>query len=371
LLEQWNPLGIVGVITAFNFPFAVFGWNLCLSMICGNCTMWKGGESSTMITVAISKIMDKVLKEFKCPSGVFTSFVAEGKTIGEKMINDHRVNMISFTGSTAVGRHVAKTVAGRFGKCLLELGGNNCSVIMDDADLDMAIKGSIFGAVGTAGQRCTTLRRLAIHKSKYDDVIKRLLAAYPTVKIGDPLEDSTLLGPLHNKRAVQAYLDTLAKAKQQGGKLLYGGKTVDLGNGGNFVLPSIVEIDPHAPIVQEETFAPIMYVFPIKDFHEAVRINNMVPQGLSSSIYTKNLEWVFRWIGPKGSDCGLVNVNIGTSGAEIGGAFGGEKETGGGRESGSDAWKQYMRRSTCTINYGRDMPLAQGIEFGPIPTPKL
>jgi len=325
LIEQWNPLGLVGVITAFNFPFAVFVWNLCLSMICGNCTLWKGGESSILTTICVSKIIDNVLKKFDCPKGIFTSFVGEGKIFGEKMINDHRISLISFTGSTAVGRHVAKTVAGRFGKCLLELGGNNCSVIMEDADLDMAVKGCIFGAVGTAGQRCTTLRRLAIHKSKYDEVVEKLLAAYPTVQIGDPLHENTLMGPLHNKKAVEKYLDTVSKAKQQGGKVLYGGQTVNIGgSAGNFVLPTIIEIDPHAPIVQDETFAPVLYVFKIKDFHEAVRINNMVPQGLSSSIYTKNLEWVFRWIGPRGSDCGL-NVNIGTSGAEIGRAFGEKK----------------------------------------------
>jgi len=367
LLEQWNPLGCIGVICAFNFPFAVFGWNLCLSMICGNCTMWKGGETSGLISIAVTKIIEKVFNDFNVPKGVVTSFIAPGNTIGEKMINDKRLNLISFTGSTAVGRHVASTVAGRFGKCLLELGGNNCSIILEDADLDMAIKGCIFGAVGTAGQRCTTLRRLAIHTSLYDEAVKKLVAMYPGIPIGDPLVDGTLMGPLHNPKAVQSYLDTVSKAKQQGGKVLYGGQVVDLKNGGNFVLPTVVEIDPHAPIVQHETFAPILYVFKIKDFHEAVRINNMVPQGLSSSIYTKNLEYMFRWTGPLGSDCGIINVNIGTSGAEIGGAFGGEKETGGGRESGSDAWKQYMRRATCTVNYGKDLPLAQGIKFDVAP----
>ena len=363
LIEMWNPLGCVGVITAFNFPFAVFGWNFCLSMIAGNCTMWKGPESAGLLTIAVSKIIVDVLKKSDAPEGVFTSCIGSGLDIGEKMINDKRINLISFTGSTPVGRHVAKTVAGRFGKTLLELGGNNCSIIMDDADIDNAVKGCIFGAVGTAGQRCTTLRRLAIHHTKYDEVVKSLMSAYPTIPIGDPLVDGTLLGPLHNKKAVQSYLNTIAACKKQGGRVLYGGQVVTDKGPGNYVLPTLVEIDPHAPIVQEETFAPIMYVFKIKDFNEAVRINNMVPQGLSSSIYTKNLEHVFRWIGPMGSDCGLVNVNIGTSGAEIGGAFGGEKETGGGRESGSDAWKQYMRRNTCTINYGKEMPLAQGITF--------
>jgi len=329
--------------------------------------MWKGGETSGLISIAVTKIIEKVFNDFNVPKGVVTSFIAPGNTIGEKMINDKRLNLISFTGSTAVGRHVASTVAGRFGKCLLELGGNNCSIILEDADLDMAIKGCIFGAVGTAGQRCTTLRRLAIHTSLYDEAVKKLVAMYPGIPIGDPLVDGTLMGPLHNPKAVQSYLDTVSKAKQQGGKVLYGGQVVDLKNGGNFVLPTVVEIDPHAPIVQHETFAPILYVFKIKDFHEAVRINNMVPQGLSSSIYTKNLEYMFRWTGPLGSDCGIINVNIGTSGAEIGGAFGGEKETGGGRESGSDAWKQYMRRATCTVNYGKDLPLAQGIKFDVAP----
>jgi aldehyde dehydrogenase family 7 protein A1 len=254
LLEQWNPLGNVGVITAFNFPFAVLGWNLCLAMICGNCTMWKGGESAGLTTIAVSKLVAKVFADHKVPQGVFTAFMGDGATIGEKMINDPRINLISFTGSTVVGRHVAKTVAGRFGKCLLELGGNNCSIIMEDADIEMAVKGCIFGAVGTAGQRCTTLRRLAIHESKYREVVDMLCSAYPNLPMGDPLVDGTLMGPLHNQKAVQAYLQTIETAKAQGGKVLYGGKTVDL-HGGNFVLPTIVEIDPYAPIGKKYYFS--------------------------------------------------------------------------------------------------------------------
>lgn len=371
LIEQWNPLGCIGVITAFNFPFAVFGWNFCLSMVAGNCTMWKGGETAGLTTVAVSKLIEKVLKEHKVPEGVFTSFAAPGNPIGDRMLHDKRLELISFTGSTKVGRYVNTTVAARFGKVLLELGGNNCSIIMEDADIKNAVTGCIFGAVGTAGQRCTTLRRLAIHESRYNEVVQALVNAYPSIPIGDPLDEKTLMGPLHTKQGVQNYLNGLKRIKEQGGKVLYGGQVHNTPLGGNFVLPTIVEIDPHAPIVQEEIFAPILYVFKIKDLKEAIKINNGVPQGLSSSIYTKNMEYVFRWIGPLGSDTGLVNVNVGTSGAEIGGAFGGEKETGGGRESGSDAWKQYMRRATCTINYGKDLPLAQGINFDVGTKPKL
>jgi aldehyde dehydrogenase family 7 protein A1 len=365
ILEMWNPLGLVGVITAFNFPFAVFGWNLTNSMICGNMTLWKGSETTSLVSIATMKILDAVLKKNNVPSGVVTCLVGDGRSIGEIMINDPRMNLISFTGSTAVGRRIGKVVADRFGKSLLELGGNNAVIIMDDADLTMAIKGCLFSAVGTCGQRCTTLRRLLIHEKVYDEVVQKLVKAYPSVVIGSPLDPKTLCGPLHTKRAVKEYTEGLVEIQKQGGKILVGGKTLeDQFPGGNYVLPTVVEIDQKtAPIVKTELFCPILYVIKISSFEEAIELNNDVPQGLSSSVFTNNMRNAFRWIGPNGSDCGIANVNIGTSGAEIGGAFGGEKETGGGRESGSDSWKQYMRRSTCTINYGDALPLSQGVKF--------
>jgi aldehyde dehydrogenase family 7 protein A1 len=364
MLEMWNPLGLIGVISAFNFPFAVFGWNLCNSMICGNMTMWKGAPTTSLVTVASVKIIEEVLKKNSLPEGVLTCVSGEVRP-GELMVNDHRMNLVSFTGSTAVGRKISKQVAERFGKSILELGGNNAITIMDDADVNMAVKGCLFAAVGTCGQRCTSLRRLFIHEKVYDDVVAKLVNAYPSIAIGDPLDTKTLCGPLHTKFGLKQYVDGLEVIKKQGGKILYGGKTLeDTFPGGNYVLPTIVEIDQRkAPIVREELFCPILYVIKIKSFNEAVELNNEVPQGLSSSIFTNNLKYVFQWLGPNGSDCGLVNVNIGTSGAEIGGAFGGEKETGGGRESGSDSWKQYMRRSTCTINFGDTLPLSQGVKF--------
>jgi aldehyde dehydrogenase family 7 protein A1 len=364
MLEMWNPLGLIGVITAFNFPFAVFGWNLANAMICGNMTMWKGSPTTSLVTVASMKIIEEVLKKNNLPEGVVTVVSGEVRP-GELMVNDHRMKLISFTGSTAVGRKISKQVAERFGKHILELGGNNAITIMDDADVNMAVKGCLFAAVGTCGQRCTSLRRLFIHEKVFDEVVGKLLNAYPTVAIGDPLDAKTLCGPLHTKFGVKQYVEGLEVIKKQGGKILCGGKTLeDTFPGGNYVLPTIVEIDQRtAPIVKEELFCPILYVIKIKSFSEAVELNNDVPQGLSSSIFTNNIKHAFQWIGPHGSDCGLVNVNIGTSGAEIGGAFGGEKETGGGRESGSDSWKQYMRRSTCTINFGDTLPLSQGVKF--------
>jgi aldehyde dehydrogenase family 7 protein A1 len=365
MLEMWNPLGIVGVISAFNFPFAVFGWNLCNAMICGNVTLWKGSESTALITVAFMKIVEKVLKNNNLPASIVTCVIGEGKTVGEAMINDSRVPLVSFTGSTAVGRRVSRQVAERFGKSILELGGNNAIAVMEDADPEMAIKACLFSAVGTCGQRCTSLRRLMIHEKLYDDIVSKLVKTYPSIPIGDPLDSKTLCGPLHSKNSVKIYTDGLAEIQKQGGKILYGGKTLDdQFPGGNYVLPTIVEIDQRtAPIVKHELFCPILYVIKIKSFEEAIELNNDVPQGLSSSLFSNNMRNVFKWIGPSGSDCGLVNVNIGTSGAEIGGAFGGEKETGGGRESGSDSWKQYMRRATCTINFGTTLPLSQGVKF--------
>jgi len=365
LVEQWNPLGVVGVISAFNFPNAVFGWNFCLSFVCGNCTVWKGASSTGLITIATAKIINEVLKQNNVPSGVLVSIVAPGRGVGERILQDKRISLVSFTGSTPVGRTVAETVHKRFGKTILELGGNNAVIVCEDADLDMALKAIVFAAVGTCGQRCTSIRRLFVHESKYEEIKSRLIQAYKSIKIGNPLDEKNHCGPLHTKNGLKDYVQGLEDIQKQGGKIVYGGKRLtDLGEG-NYVEPTLIEIEPTSPIVQEELFAPVLYLFKFKTFDEAIKYNNGVPQGLSSAIFTKNMQNVFKWIGPHGSDCGLVNVNVGTSGAEIGGAFGGEKETGGGRESGSDSWKQYMRRSTCTINFGNDLPLSQGIDFNP------
>lgn len=365
ILEQWNPLGVVGVISAFNFPNAVFGWNFCLSFVCGNCTVWKGASSTGLITIATAKIVFDVLQRNNIPPGVLVAITAPGRGVGERILADKRVSLVSFTGSTPVGRTVSEIVSKRFGKTILELGGNNAVLVCEDADIDMALKAIVFAAVGTCGQRCTSIRRLYVHESKYEDVKKRLIHAYSSLKIGNPLDESSHCGPLHTKNGLRDYVKGLEDIQKQGGKIVYGGKQIKEMQGGNYVEPTLVEIDPQAEIVREELFAPVLYMFKFKTFEEAIRLNNDVPQGLSSAIFTKNMQNVFKWIGPHGSDCGLVNVNVGTSGAEIGGAFGGEKETGGGRESGSDAWKQYMRRATCTINFGTELPLSQGIDFNP------
>lgn len=360
MMEVWNPLGIVGVITAFNFPCAVFGWNACIGLVCGDLMLWKGAPSTPLVSVATTKIFADVLKE-----NGFNSIVSlcqgDGVEIGELISNDPRIPLVSFTGSTKVGRIVSQAVHKRFGKCILELGGNNAVIVMEDGDTEMALKACAFSAVGTAGQRCTSLRRIFLQESIYDDFVDKMVKAYKTVKIGDPLDTNTLMGPLHSKMGIEIYEKAIEAIKEQGGKILTGGKVIE--GDGNYVEPTIVEIDKDADIVKHETFAPVVYVFKFKDLDEAIRYNNNVPQGLSSSLITSNIRNYFQWIGPTGSDCGLVNCNIGSSGAEIGGAFGGEKETGGGRESGSDSWKQYMRRSTCTVNFSKDLPLAQGIKF--------
>lgn len=362
LLEQWNPVGLVGVITAFNFPCAVFGWNSSISMVCGNVNLWKGAPSTPLVSVAITKIMTEVLARNLVP-GAVCSLVCGGADIGQAMAEDERVDLLSFTGSTAVGRKVGTTVQSRFGRKILELGGNNAIIVMDDADLDLAIPSVLFASVGTAGQRCTTTRRLTIHETIHDEVVDRLTKAYAQVRIGDPLHEDTLYGPVHSEMAINIYKQALEDVKKQGGTIAFGGKVLE--GPGYYVEPTIVTDLAHdAEIVHRESFVPILYVLKCKSFEEAVGHNNEVKQGLSSSIFTKDIAKVFNWMGPLGSDCGLVNVNIPTSGAEIGGAFGGEKHTGGGRESGSDAWKAYMRRSTCTINFGKDLPLAQGIKFG-------
>uniref|UniRef100_A0A8D2N403 Alpha-aminoadipic semialdehyde dehydrogenase n=1 Tax=Zonotrichia albicollis TaxID=44394 RepID=A0A8D2N403_ZONAL len=377
LIEQWNPVGLVGVITAFNFPVAVYGWNSAIAMICGNACLWKGAPTTSLVSVAVTKIIAKVLEDNKLP-GAICSLVCGGADIGTAMARDERMDLLSFTGSTKVGKQVALMVQERFGRSLLELGGNNAIIVFEDADLNLVIPSALFAAVGTAGQRCTTARRLFLHESIHDEVVAKLAKAYAQVRIGDPWDSDTLYGPLHTKEAVKMFLDAVEQAKQQGGSVVCGGKVIN--RPGNYVEPTIVTGLPHdAPIVHTETFAPILYVLKFKEEEEVFAWNNEVKQGLSSSIFTKDLGRIFRWEGtfpdpkeelylifvcrPKGSDCGIVNVNIPTSGAEIGGAFGGEKHTGGGRESGSDSWKLYMRRSTCTINYSKDLPLAQGIKF--------
>jgi len=362
MLERYNPLkGHVGVITAFNFPVAVYFWNAALSLVCGNLNMWKPADTVPLTAIASTRIIADVLQKEKLPGCLSSLISGPGRIVGEAMARDPRMELISFTGSTSVGRHIGVVVSERFGKKILELGGNNAMIVLNDANIDLALRATLFAAVGTAGQRCTSLRRLFLQEQIHDKFMKALLAAYASVKVGDPLQPGVLCGPLHTKGAVQDYLSGIQKIQNQGGKILCGGKVIP--GLGNFVEPTVVSITHDAACVQEELFAPILYVIKVKDLDEAIRLNNSVPQGLSSALFTSNQQAAFQWIGPSGSDCGITNVNIGTSGAEIGGAFGGEKETGGGRESGSDAWKQYMRRSTITINHGNDLPLAQGIQF--------
>ena len=360
MYEQWHPLGPIGVISAFNFPVAVWAWNAFIAAICGNTTIWKPSSSTPLCAIAVQNICNKVMEE-NGYSGIFSVIIGKGSIVGEEMIKDPRLPLISFTGSTSMGRHVNKTVSERFGKTILELGGNNAIVIDESAEMELAIPAVVFGAVGTAGQRCTSTRRLIIHESIYDSFLEKLINAYKQVKIGDPLDNSTLMGPLVNKQAVDNYLNAIETATDSGGKVIFGAKI--LTSDGYYVKPTIISAQNHWEIVQEETFAPILYVMKYSSIDEAISIHNDVPQGLSSSMFTTNIRNAERFLSNRGSDCGIANVNIGTSGAEIGGAFGGEKETGGGRESGSDSWKQYMRRQTNTINWSKDLPLAQGIEF--------
>jgi len=364
MYEQYHPLGIVGIISAFNFPVAVWSWNAMLAMICGDVCIWKPSEKTPLTALACQKIIEPVLKRNGVPEGVSSVIIGDYR-IGEMFSNDTRVPLVSATGSTRMGKKVAVAVADRLGRSLLELGGNNAIIITPDANIKMATQAVLFGAVGTAGQRCTSTRRLIIHESIYEGLKNTLVHAYKQVRIGDPLEDSVLMGPLIDKDAVKNYLSAIEKIAQQGGKVIYGGKTVE-GKGyesGCYVLPTIAEVKNDYAIVQHETFAPILYLIKYKTIEEAIDIHNAVPQGLSSAIFSNNILESEKFLSCAGSDCGIANVNIGTSGAEIGGAFGGEKETGGGRESGSDAWKAYMRRQTNTINYSTSLPLAQGIKF--------
>ncbi|KAI9102619.1 Aldehyde/histidinol dehydrogenase [Phlyctochytrium arcticum] len=359
--EMWNPLGNVGVISAFNFPVAVYGWNSALSLVCGNPVLWKSAPSTSLCGVAVTKILEKVLEENGLP-GALCSLVSGGTEVGEAMVSDKRVDLLSFTGSTEVGRKVGVQVQQRFGRSLLELGGNNAIIVAADADVELAVRATLFAAVGTAGQRCTTTRRLFLHESIHDTFLERLAKAYAQVPIGDPLVDGTLCGPLHTEQSVEAFKKGLKAVKEQGGKVIYGGEVLS-DRPGNFVQPTITSMTHDMPVVKNEIFVPILHTFKFSSLPEAIELNNSVAQGLSSSLFTSNPSSLFQWTGPNGSDCGIVNVNIPTNGAEIGGAFGGEKETGGGRESGSDAWKAYMRRQTCTINYSGALPLAQGIKF--------
>ncbi|WP_140936865.1 L-piperidine-6-carboxylate dehydrogenase [Sphingobacterium lumbrici] len=365
MYDQYHPLGIVGIITAFNFPVAVWAWNSALALICGNIVIWKPSEKTPLCAIACQHILADILKANKLPEGI-SSLITGDAEVGRWMTADSRIPLISATGSTRMGRQVAMTVAERLGKTLLELGGNNAIIVTPNADLKMTIIGTVFGAVGTAGQRCTSTRRLIVHESIYDQVRKSLIEAYKQLKIGDPLDTQHHMGPLIDTDAVQIYLNALAKIEEQGGKILVEGGVLE-GAGyesGCYVTPVIAEVENHLDIVQEETFAPILYLIKYSgDVHHAIDLQNNVSQGLSSAIMTTNLREAEVFLSQNGSDCGIANVNIGTSGAEIGGAFGGEKDTGGGRESGSDAWKVYMRRQTNTINYTTSLPLAQGIKF--------
>lgn len=365
MYEQWHPLGIVGIISAFNFPVAVWSWNAMLALVCGNVCVWKGSEKTPLCAVACHNILLKILKDNNIPEGV-SSIVTGDYKIGELMTSDSRVSLVSATGSTRMGRIVGSAVASRFGKCILELGGNNAIIVTPSADLSVALTSIVFGAVGTCGQRCTSTRRVIIHESMYEDVKKVLRKAYRQIKIGNPLDATNHMGPLIDEDAVQNYLNTIKEIKKEGGKFAVSGGVLS-GDGyesGCYVKPCIAEVEPDFKIVQHETFAPILYIMKYSgSVDNAIAIQNNVPQGLSSAIMTTNLRESELFLSAAGSDCGIANVNIGTSGAEIGGAFGGEKETGGGRESGSDAWKAYMRRQTNTINYSTDVPLAQGIKF--------
>jgi len=360
MYEQWHPLGVVGVISAFNFPVAVWAWNAFLSAICGNATIWKPSPKGALCCVAVQNICNAALKNQGYPP-IFLSFIEDGHELAERFVNDKRIDLVSFTGSTAIGREVGVRVAARMGRSLLELGGNNAIIMDETADLEMCIPGIVFGSVGTAGQRCTSTRRLFVHDSIMDRVTEALIKAYKQVSVGDPLDPATLMGPLTDEASVARFEAAVASAVSDGGEILTGGNRLD--RPGSFVEPTIIKVKNEYAIVQAETFAPILYIIPFSDLDDAIAMQNDVVQGLSSAIFTLNMRSAEKFLSALGSDCGIANVNIGTSGAEIGGAFGGEKETGGGRESGSDSWKAYMRRQTNTINWGTGLPLAQGIKF--------
>jgi aldehyde dehydrogenase (NAD+) len=358
MYEQWQPLGVVGVISAFNFPVAVWSWNASLAAVCGDCVIWKPSLKTPLTAIAVQNICDRVLARHGW-QGVFQLVIGEDATIGQRLIEDRRIPLISATGSTRMGRIVAETVARRLGRTLLELGGNNGVIVMNDANLDLALRAVLFGAVGTAGQRCTSIRRLFLQRGISEELTRRLQSAYGRIRVGDPLDEATLMGPLIDRQAVEAMRSALVRIQAEGGEIVCGGEEL----GGCYVKPALVRARAEMPIVREEVFAPILYLIEFDTLDQAMQWHNAVPQGLSSAMFTTNLISAETFLSARGSDCGIANVNIGTSGAEIGGAFGGEKDTGGGRESGSDAWKAYMRRQTVTINWSEDLPLAQGIEF--------
>ena len=362
MYEQWHPLGILGLVTAFNFPVAVWSWNSALAAICGDTIIWKPSSYTPLTAIAVTHITNKVMADHGL-SGIFNLTVGSGRDVGELMLNDKRVQLVSFTGSTKIGVHVSETVSRRFGRTILELGGNNGIIVSNKADLSMATRAILFGAVGTAGQRCTSTRRIIMQKSIANDLTQRLVNAYKQIRIGDPLKPDTLMGPLVVNTSVEEMMEAIRQAVTDGGKVVVGGHMLpDLGP--NFVEPTIIKMPAQTEIVKTETFAPILYLLEYETLEEAIHIHNDVPQGLSSAMFTDSVKEAEAFLSTRGSDCGIANINIGTSGAEIGGAFGGEKETGGGRESGSDAWKTYMRRQTNTINWSKELPLAQGIKFG-------
>jgi len=362
MYEQWHPLGAIGLITSFNFPVAVWAWNSAIAAVCGDTIVWKPSSYTPLTAIAVQHIANQVMTDHHL-RGVFNLVIGSGREVGDLLLNDPRLPLVSFTGSTQVGRHVSETVARRFGRTILELGGNNAIIVTEDADISLATRAILFGAVGTAGQRCTSTRRIIMHKEIAADLTDRLVNAYKQVRIGDPLDEDTLMGPLVVNTSVEEMFEAIEQAQADGGQVVYGGKMLaDLGP--NFVEPTIVKMPAQTEIVKKETFAPVLYLLEYETLEEAIQIHNDVPQGLSSAIFTDSLRKAEAFLSAAGSDCGIANVNIGTSGAEIGGAFGGEKETGGGRESGSDAWKAYMRRQTNTINWSSELPLAQGIKFG-------
>jgi aldehyde dehydrogenase (NAD+) len=365
MYDQYHPLGIVGVVSAFNFPVAVWAWNAMIALVCGDVVVWKPSSKVYLCAVAVHKIVSKVLKKNNVPEGVLNLAAADSRQLGGQLFSDKSIPLVSFTGSTNVGKKAGRLVGERLGRSILELGGNNAIIITPNADLEMALRAVVFGAVGTCGQRCTSTRRIIVHESVYETFKEKLVSAYGQLPIGHALDPKTLVGPLVDKKAVQNYLDAIEKVKSEGGKMIIGGEVLT-GEGyesGCYVTPSVAGVENHFEIVQEETFAPLLYMIKYSDLEEAIRLHNDVPQGLSSAMFSTNRLETERFLSHQGSDCGIANINIGTSGAEIGGAFGGEKDTGGGRESGSDAWKAYMRRQTNTINFSTELPLAQGIEF--------
>ena len=364
MYEQWHPLGVIGVITSFNFPVAVWSWNALLAAVCGDSIIWKPSSKTPLTAIAVQNIIAPVVDKYDL-DGVFSMVIGKGSDVGDAIVNDSRIPLVSMTGSTKMGIQIAQSLSKRLGRSILELGGNNAVIIAEDADIDMALRAVLFGAIGTAGQRCTSTRRVIIHKSVKEKFVHALINAYKQIKIGNPLDESVNMGPVADGSAIKDMLASIEKLKNEGGKVLYGGELIQVPKleGGFYITPAIAEAKNEMKIVKDETFAPLLYIIEYENFEDAVLMNNDVPQGLSSTLFTNSVRYSEMWLSHIGSDCGIANVNIGTSGAEIGGAFGGEKETGWGRESGSDSWKQYMRRQTNTINWGTDLPLAQGIKF--------